>query len=474
MNRWGRLGDGGHYTLVELQATDGDPDLIVMAMPAFDGTPNSFLVPALPMSSEEEPPQLRCRFVLVERKKLKGMLGRRPTMSYTTWMVDEVERTPDHRRLQFLAEKATGVQKETEMEAREDPPPEPSSTQLVGEGMNATSPPVPRSKPRPVIPDNFEERMGLLFASKMEEISVKLRQELTTSVSQELKKLESRVDRKLSGMERDEVPTRRRGVLGVSAAEVDSDDSGGRGIWDELAGRRPGNDPTSGGSLRCAQKNVPVTVPPLRPVEEPTRGHSEVEALGASIAATLAAIADSKASKNDPLTEPFSSGFKMKGAEGRIRQEMLNEEFLANPRAVWGKFEQQVAKVSKKTSFSEVALESYAKTHIPMGEHKTATRYLQGLMTIYELLEAGQVDHARAQTALLIGATQQMVLDDSWDPAWHVTGLGPPGFHEYKKAPKRDPRTSTSEDEVFGSCVDPRRVLTARQIKADHKAALNH
>ena len=105
-------------------------------------------------------------------------------------------------------------------------------------------------------------------------------------------------------------------------------------------------------------------------------------------------------------------------------------------------------------------------------QYKTATRYLTGLLAIYEDLAANRVDHARAQTALLIEATQQFTLDDNWDPAWHITGLGFPGFHEYNKPPKRDAKNSSSEDDMHGNCVDSRRYVTARQIKADHKAAI--
>ena len=76
---------------------------------------------------------------------------------------------------------------------------------------------------------------------------------------------------------------------------------------------------------------------------------------------------------------------------------------------------------------------------------------MSGLIAIYEDLAADRVDHARAQTALLIKATQQFTLDDSWDPAWHITGLGSPGFHEYTKPPKRDARNASSEDDMNGN-----------------------
>ena len=103
-----------------------------------------------------------------------------------------------------------------------------------------------------------------------------------------------------------------------------------------------------------------------------------------------------------------------------------------------------------------------------MGQHKTATRYLTGLMSVYHDLAAGRTEHARARVALLIGATHQHVIDEgNWDPAWHITGLPRPAFHEFAAQPKRDPKNFSSEDDILACTVDPRRALTARQIRAD-------
>ena len=251
---------------------------------------------------------------------------------------------------------------------------------------------------------------------------------------------------------------------------LDVDDAESESMWDDAAARRPGNDPTSVRSKISGRKLVGAKLSAQEQETPPAEGNGipvgEVRAL-------LAAIADAKPSKKDDPLDLGLGPFKMKGTEGRIRWQQLNDEFESNPKRTWQIFEQRICRTMKKQSFNDVSLERFCKHHVPMGDHKTATRYLMGLTEVYEHLSAGRTDHARAQVALLIGATQFMVVEDSWDPAWHITGLGSPGFHEFRKAPKRDKNATSTEDEIAGSCVDPRRALTARQIKTDHKAALS-
>ena len=257
---------------------------------------------------------------------------------------------------------------------------------------------------------------------------------------------------------------RRKGVLGA----VQPDELSDQDDWAELRDRRPGSDPTSGASRKIGRASAGAgPAAPGNPVGAEINGH--IETMCSSMASSLAAMARAKPRADDL---DFGIKFKMTGTEGRLRWDALNNEFDADPVKTWKIFESHVTRAMKKKTFSEVSLERFAKHHIPMGDHKTAIRYLSGLLAIYEDLAADRVDHARAQTALLIEATQQFTLDDSWDPAWHITGLGSPGFHEYNKPPKRDAKNASSEDDMHGNCVDNRRYVTARQIKADHKAAI--
>ena len=256
----------------------------------------------------------------------------------------------------------------------------------------------------------------------------------------------------------------RKGVLGALQPDEHSDPDD----WAELRDRRPGSDPTSGASRKIGRAAVGAgPAAPGNPAAAEINGH--IETMCSSMASSLAAMARAKPQADDL---DFGIKFKMTGTEGRLKRDALNTEFDSEPAKTWKIFERNVTKAMKKPTFSDVSLERYAKAHIPMGDHKTATRYLTGLIAIYEDLAANRVDHARAQTALLIEATQQFTLDDNWDPAWHITGLGSPGFHEYNKPPKKDAKNSSSEDDMHGNCVDSRRYVTARQIKADHKAAI--
>jgi hypothetical protein len=62
-----------------------------------------------------------------------------------------------------------------------------------------------------------------------------------------------------------------------------------------------------------------------------------------------------------------------------------------------------------------------------------------------------------------------------WDPAWWITCLGKPSFHEFSSLPAKeqgkDKAHVSSEDGFLASSVDPRRSLTARQIKVDAQQA---
>ena len=83
-------------------------------------------------------------------------------------------------------------------------------------------------------------------------------------------------------------------------------------------------------------------------------------------------------------------------------------------------------------------------------------RFVQLLSQVYARLVRGQVDHARALTAMSLAALEQMAVDDGkWDVAWLLTHQPQPAFnlHAMKK--------SEGPIQEYARLIDPDRVIAA-------------
>ncbi len=74
------------------------------------------------------------------------------------------------------------------------------------------------------------------------------------------------------------------------------------------------------------------------------------------------------------------------------------------------------------------------------GERTKTAAYLGfGLAEVFDLMEAGQWQHAEAWTALLLVALEQAAHDEwRWPPAWLLTFLPEPPWQDIGRAPSRD------------------------------------
>ncbi len=74
------------------------------------------------------------------------------------------------------------------------------------------------------------------------------------------------------------------------------------------------------------------------------------------------------------------------------------------------------------------------------GERTKTAAYLGlGLAEVFDLMEAGQWQHAEALTALLLVALEQAAHDEwRWSPAWLLTFLPEPPWQDIGRAPPRD------------------------------------
>ena len=450
--RWGKL-PLGHTVMVPVDAHDLQVTGRLFVVPAASDEPRSFMAAATPMSGADEsyaPPDLRCLFVVIATNKLTTCHRKRHEgVHYRVWIEDEVERFPSPVSL------ATAI--------------------LQKENLPLTD--GARTHPIMTDPEFSEDEDEPAANAKRDRADREAheKQELAAMISAAVTASMAPMARRLDQLELD-ARAPRGGSMGVLGYGDDGGDSEA-GVREAAKARRPGDDPT-----RAATGGVSVVrtaaASAVKTAALSGGGTGEQLSRGAIVeAVTLAVLAATAAAKpeklTDPLTDPFSGGFKLKGAEGRVRQGMLDKELEERPEVVSKCFESLVARRMGKTTFKEVALSDFAKRHIPMGSNKTATRYLEAMVSIYTDLDEGRTAHAKARLALVIGATHQHVLDDGdWDPAWWITGLPRPAQHEYATKPRKEKGQFSSEDDAFACSVDPRRAQTARQIRTDAKAAL--
>ena len=100
---------------------------------------------------------------------------------------------------------------------------------------------------------------------------------------------------------------------------------------------------------------LPDFKPPAHePAEAPTDRTDLAFILDRAADRIVTGMQESRAPR-DPLLDPCTGGFKLKGAEGRIRQDILNRELEELPQHVWAKFESLVTKKMERESFAETA-----------------------------------------------------------------------------------------------------------------------
>jgi len=165
--------------------------------------------------------------------------------------------------------------------------------------------------------------------------------------------------------------------------------------------------------------------------------------------------------------------FRLEGARGRVAQAELDEAYEEDPGEVVNRFERQVmrfANVVPGTTGQHAGahlLDVWRRT-VPAGEHFLSARMGEAVIDAYRRLRAGEVEHALARLALVIGALEQSVRDNGrWTArAETLVGLPPAQLEAYGKL-----KTKPKDDKSLGQLAqlaDPTRSTTATAVHKEN------
>lgn len=139
--------------------------------------------------------------------------------------------------------------------------------------------------------------------------------------------------------------------------------------------------------------------------------------------------------ERDPLSgilsgEGDSAQSTTMGARGAAARHQLKAEFAENPAKIYEAVERNLRReVGAEGSSRPVYPREYLETRCPLGPYQGTVNWMFAVGQIHEYLQRGDPEHARALSALLLAAGEQMAIDSgAWHLAWLTTLLPEPPY----------------------------------------------
>jgi len=253
----------------------------------------------------------------------------------------------------------------------------------------------------------------------------------------------------------------------------------GTGVLADLAGPPGALSPSDAALLESARAGRPRLAAAPREQAHPAYAPAPLP-LGAETVAPpgLGALRDpdtesGPAYAEAPAPAPGSYGpaklFRLQGAQGRVAQDYLNQDFELYPKRVVDEFDAACRRLAPQTGPLTVGARLQVwRDHVPAREHHLAARMGEALLDAYGHLEAGRLHAGMGRIALTLAALEQSVLDAGKWPkrAETLIGLPPAPLHLYR-APARPETPSKADGDRLGALAQlcsPTRATTALAV----------
>jgi len=325
------------------------------------------------------------------------------------------------------------------------------------------------------------EALARTLESERQVAAQRRRQELQDSAMAQLAASVERISVRLDSMERHQ-HERPRIATGVADAPVGGAPSA----------RGPSAEADFAELVR-GRPTAPLAAPSRRPTADRGPGEArESEGPAPAWAQTLVRAFGEAAAHRDPVPVDSNSArnaklFKLQGVQGRMAQDILNDEVKTDPGRILREFEQQVERLSPTDPVLGPLGDDGAsrkvgsrllpvwRANVPARDHHLCARLGEALVDIYRLLDAGRAEHAQARTALAICCVEQVVRDfGKWSlRPESLLGLPPCPLQQYGSQTKeaKDAAGKETPLRLLSQLAPPARASTASAVYKENTGA---